>query len=124
MTNRRDFIKTSIAGFVALSGIGAFLVACAKEESTTTTTAPVTGGNCLVNGTSSSIAGNHGHTLTVSQADVSAGVDKTYSIQGGALHDHSVTITAAQFTTLQGNTSVTATSSVTGHTHVVTVSCA
>ena len=123
MTNRRAFIKTALVGLFALSGIGALLAACEKDE-TATSTGGVTGGNCNANGTSIAIAGNHGHTLTVSQADITAAADKTYHIQGTGDHDHTVTITAAQFATLAGNTSVQITSSVTVHTHQVTVSCA
>lgn len=48
----------------------------------------------------SQILANHGHRLLVSDADVAAGVDKTYSIQGNALHDHQITITAADFAIL------------------------
>jgi hypothetical protein len=75
------------------------------------------------------IAANHPagmeHTLTVPPADVTAGTEKTYSIMGNSLHTHSITLTAANFTTLQGGGSVTV-ASTTGaaHTHMVTVSCA
>ncbi len=81
--------------------------------------------DCLANGTVSSIGSNHGHTLVVSKADVDAEVEKTYGIQGGATHAHDVTITAAMFTMLKANNSVTATSSEgSSHSHSVTVSCA
>lgn len=74
----------------------------------------------------SNITSNHGHSLTVPAADVTAGVEKTYSIQGTSNHDHEVKVTAADFTTLQGGQTVTI-SSVTPdstHEHDVTVSCA
>ena len=69
------------------------------------------------------IADNHGHALTVPEADVLAGVEKTYSM--GGPHEHSVTLTADHFSTLQGvGDSVTVTSGVgAGHTHAVTVTC-
>ncbi|HEY8208186.1 MAG TPA: hypothetical protein VIG99_11935 [Myxococcaceae bacterium] len=71
---------------------------------------------------------NHGHTLTVPKADASAGGDKTYHIKGGADHDHTVTITAAQFASLRVGTEVTITSSpdigLNTHDHGVTVNCA
>jgi hypothetical protein len=72
------------------------------------------------------ITANHGHVLIVSKADVMAGVDKTYDIMGTALHTHSVTITAAMFATLAANTAggVMTTSSVTLHSHPITVVCA
>jgi len=84
-----------------------------------------TSGDCGAYGADSSIADNHGHTLTVSADDVNAGTEKTYSIQGGATHNHSVTVTADLFASLQKNESVTATSSTgDGHMHGVTITCA
>ena len=86
------------------------------------------GGNCLANGTTSVIAANHGHSLTVPKADVAAAMDKTYDITGAALHSHMVTITAAQFAMLAANQSIMVTSTSNdpnmGHTHLVTVDCA
>jgi hypothetical protein len=81
-------------------------------------------GNCLANGTSATIGTNHGHALTVTKADVAAGVDKTYDIQGTAAHTHSVAITAAMFAELAANMSAGATSTVTlAHDHAITVAC-
>ncbi len=80
--------------------------------------------SCLDNGTSAAIASNHGHTLNVSKEDVAAGVEKTYDIRGSATHPHSVTVTAAHFTTLAGNAQVVIDSSNdSGHSHSVTVTC-
>ena len=81
--------------------------------------------DCLANGTSSSIGGNHGHSLTVSKADVEAGVETDYNIQGTSTHGHSVTVTTSHFDSLKNNQSVTVSSSAGGgHTHSITVSCA
>ncbi|WP_242206122.1 hypothetical protein [Aestuariivivens insulae] len=82
-------------------------------------------GNCIENGTSSSISSNHGHTLTVSKEDVNAGTQKTYDITGSSGHSHNVTLTAANFTSLKNNQQISVSStSGSGHTHSVTVSCA
>ena len=80
--------------------------------------------NCLANGTSSSIGGNHGHTLSVSAADITTGIERTYDIQGSSAHNHQVTVTATHFATLANNSSVAVTSTSAGHTHSVTISCA
>src|SRR5690349_4620287 len=61
--------------------------------------------------TAATIGTNHGHALVVPIADVTAGVAKTYSIQGGSGHPHTVMITAAMFAMLQQNQTVSATSS-------------
>ena len=73
--------------------------------------------------TGSAISSNHGHALAVPAADVNAGVEKTYDIQGTSTHNHQVTITAAQFVSLQSGNSVSVVSTVDGHSHEVTVTC-
>lgn len=81
--------------------------------------------NCVDNGTATSIGSNHGHALAVSKDDINAGVEKTYSIQGSSGHDHTVTLTAANFTSLKNNSSISVSSSSDAdHSHAVTVSCA
>jgi hypothetical protein len=81
--------------------------------------------NCAQNGTQSDISANHGHSLTVSKADIAAGVDKTYDIRGGASHSHLVTLTAADFAKLAGNNGASEQSTVDdSHSHTVTITCA
>ena len=83
------------------------------------------GGDCAANGTQVTIGTNHGHTLEVSAADVSAGAEQTYQIMGSSAHPHTVVVTAAHFAMLQAGESVTVVSSSdAGHTHSVTISCA
>ena len=63
--------------------------------------------------------------MTVSMADVTAGVQKDYNIQGTSGHPHTVTVTAAMFAMLQQNLQVMVVSSVdAGHPHTVTIRCA
>jgi hypothetical protein len=81
------------------------------------------GGNGLSCG-ASSISNNHGHSLTIDEADLDSATDKTYSIMGTASHDHTVTFTVAQLGMLKNGQSVMVTSSVgAGHTHDVTAKC-
>lgn len=81
------------------------------------------GGQC-VGGVVSSISVNHGHELVLPEADIVAGVEKTYDITGTSVHPHTIVVTAADFAMLQGNQSVTITSSNdSAHTHDVTISC-
>lgn len=64
------------------------------------------------------------HVLTIPEADITAGVEKEYDIQGTSPHNHTITVTAAHFTMLQQNMSVVVTSSNdAAHTHEVTISC-
>ncbi len=132
---RKAFIQA------ALGSVGtAALAACGDDTgsggggttATTGASGPVTVGNGATSSTGvamgcgATIGANHSHTLTVSEADVMAGMDRTYDIMGGSPHGHMVTITAAQFATLAmaGGGSIMVTSTTTNaHTHTVTVSC-
>lgn len=124
--DRKTFLKK--ASGVVLVAIPTYtIVACSSDGSDDDDPTGGGGGqvNCLDNGTNSSIGSNHGHSLTVSKGDVTTGAEKTYAIQGSSGHPHSVTITAANFTTLKSNQNITVTSTAnSGHTHSVTVSCA
>lgn len=118
---RKEFLR-SVVGATAGAAGAALLVACGGEDGT------VDAGEkrCVMNGTSTTITANHGHVLTVSRADVMAGALKVYNIEGGAGHRHDVTVTAAMFTMLQGNTMVMSLSTAgdtDGHTHGITIAC-
>jgi hypothetical protein len=116
---RKEFLGTLI-------GAGAVLAGCGGDDGAT----PDSGGsqrNCALNGTTVTIDANHGHVLTVLKSDVTAGVEKSYDIMGSAAHTHMVTVTAANFATLQSNAngSVMVTSTLGGaHMHSITIVCA
>jgi hypothetical protein len=60
-------------------------------------------------------------------ADATAGVSKTYSIMGSALHNHMVTITADMFSMLKAGMMISTTSTAGGspsHMHGIMVVCA
>ena len=117
-STRREVLVLIVGGVVG--------AACGGSNSG----APVTGGNCLANGTHVTIGTNHGHVLAVSIADINAGVDKSYDIRGTADHTHTVTLTAADFASLKQNTGTNEESSTTPsaiygtHFHAIAVSCA
>jgi len=119
--DRKSFIK-KVSGAM-LIGIPFYsILSCSDSESDPV---PMTDPNCLLNGTSSSVSANHGHSLTVSKADVSAGIEKQYSIQGSATHNHMVTVSVSDFASLASNQQIQITStSGDSHVHSVTVSCA
>lgn len=134
--DRKTFIRKTSAGIlIGIPAIG--LLGCSgSDDGGAPDPGPPdpgpgngTSGNCLQNGTSTSISANHGHSLTVSKADVEAAVEKTYTLSQGSgayeEHIHEITISASQFETLQDNDQITITStSDASHTHSVTVSCA
>lgn len=119
---RKQFLGTmfGVAGAAVLAG-------CGGDDDGGGSDAAVATRSCTDNGTSVAIAANHGHVMMVSAADVSAGVDKTYDITGSATHSHSVTVTAANFASLQSNPDgsvVVESTSGGAHTHTVTIMCA
>lgn len=72
-------------------------------------------------------AGNHGHVLSIPIEDLNSSTAKTYSVQGSAPHNHSLTLTAAQLAELKAGRSVTVTTGVGGaepHSHSVSGACA
>ena len=135
--NRKEFLKTTSAGL--LIGIPVVsLIGCSSSDDSAgppdndddgpnPDPDPDPTANCLQNGTDTDISANHGHNLTVSKDDVAAGVEKTYTLSQASTdqHIHEITLTAANFTALKSNSDITVTSTTnSGHTHSVTVSCA
>ncbi len=120
---RETFLQRTFGGMVAAISGFLFIQSCSSSDDAAP--APTPTANCLDNGTSSSISANHGHTLSVSKADVMSGVEQTYGIAGTASHGHTVTVTADQFLRLKSNQSISVMSTDNdGHTHSVTISCA
>ncbi len=75
-------------------------------------------------GCTDTIAGNHGHVLTIAAADLDSAIDKVYNIQGSAPHNHTVTLTVANLRSLKAGMTVTAFSSTTdAHEHSVSILC-
>ena len=124
--DRKTFIqKAAGAMFIAIPAYS--LLGCSSSDDSGENQNQDTDANadCLANGTAVSIGSNHGRSLTVSMAGVQSGAAKTYSIKGTSGHNHTVSLTAANFTALQGNTNILVTSSSDdGHSHSVQVSCA
>ena len=74
-------------------------------------------------GATGAISGNHGHTATISAAQLTAGNAIQLDIRGSADHPHTVELTAAEVTQIGARQSVSKTSTNdAGHTHTVTFS--
>jgi hypothetical protein len=110
-TSRLAFVRGSVGVCVA----GALTAACGGDDDDDDNA----GASCK-----SAIGTNHGHTMPLSSADVMAGVDKTYGIQGSSAHSHTVEITAAAFANMTpGSVYVLESSTDAGHSHEVTITC-
>ncbi len=124
MMTRKQFLRSALEISAAALGL-TMLHACSNTYGSSTGSSPPANGNCLQNGTTTTIAANHGHVLVVSKDDVAAATDKTYDIRGTATHTHSVTITSDMFDQLAGDHAIMTTSTVTeSHSHAIMVACA
>jgi hypothetical protein len=119
---RREFLIRGLALPTVAVFMGRFLAACAKDSTAVT---------CSTGFTATSGAANtgdsHTHTITVTQADITAGAQKVYttSTAGSIPHSHNVTLIAGDFTKLAANQGIseTTTSDSSGHTHTFGITC-
>ncbi len=123
--DRKTFIQKSVGAMLIAVPIYTILGCSSTDNGDGEVPIPNSNADCLANGTDISIGSNHGHSLTVSKADVESGVAKTYTIKGTSPHNHDVSLTAANFTALKSNTALLLTSTNgDDHSHSVQVSCA
>ena len=116
---RKEFLSTVMKAAAGAAG-GALLVGCGGSGDDDDTG----GGNCLMAGTTVSISANHGHSMTVTSAEIMQGAAKTYTLTGAPDHDHMVTISVGAFAMLANNeTAMTISTSGGGHTHNITITC-
>jgi hypothetical protein len=74
-------------------------------------------------GSTGTISGNHGHTATISAAQLTAGNAIQLDIRGSADHPHMVELTASEVTQIGAHQAVSKTSTNdAGHSHTVTFS--
>ena len=112
--------RKAFCGALAGSTVALLFQGCGGGGGDSPAPAPAPGGA----GCSDTIAANHGHILVIATTDLDSATDKVYNIQGGATHDHSVTLTVAQLRALKARTTVNVTSSTTlAHEHGVTILC-
>jgi len=121
--DRKTFIK-KVTGTVLIS-IPFYSILSCSDSDNPSPSPDMTDKNCLENGTTGSVSSNHGHSINVPKDDVELGVEKQYSIQGSANHNHLITVSDSDFASLKINQQIQITStSGGGHLHSVTISCA
>lgn len=97
---------------------------CSSDDDSGTDAEEGPKGNCIENGAKITITGNHNHTLEIPKEDIINGSTKVYTLIGATGHDHMITLTSENFTTLKNNNAITiATSTNAGHTHAITIGC-
>ncbi|MCZ6748438.1 MAG: hypothetical protein O7D96_04030, partial [SAR324 cluster bacterium] len=83
-------------------------------------------GDCVPGGDFNvAIALNHGHTVTLTQAEVDAGAEIPAVVTDNGTHDHTVTLTAAMLADVAGGMRlhVQSAAAADGHSHCITVNC-
>jgi len=114
---RREFVLGSLLAM--LSGVSITISGCGGDDSPTSnptpTPTPTTGDKM------GTISANHGHTATITGAQLTAGGDLTVELTVGSGHTHSVSLTGAEVVSIRNNTRVSKEStSSQAHTHTVT----
>jgi hypothetical protein len=116
---RREFSVAAV--LAALSGVTITISSCGGGGGSSPTTpsnpTPSTGPGDRPG----SISANHGHTVVITAAQLTAAAAVTLDLTVGDGHTHSVTLSAAEVTQVAGGTRVSKEStSDTGHSHTVT----
>lgn len=117
---RKVFLVQLVGGSWALAGCGG------GGYGGSSAPAPSTGAGCTA-----TIAGNHGHVLTIPVADLNSMVPISYDIIGTADHSHSVTFSALDLYNLKFGYTVPMTSTMSvasattaPHDHSISEHCA
>ncbi len=117
---RRDFTLKS--ALLILSSVPITIAACGGDSSPSTPTpTPTSTPTPSTGNVEGAIGTNHGHTVTITSADLTAGNALSLDITGTSDHPHTVEITVAEVGQIaQGMQVQTTSSSEEGHTHTVT----
>jgi hypothetical protein len=107
--SRRSFLKATAATLFA--GVAITLSGCESEDPVSAPAGDVTG----------AISSNHGHQAVITKAEIAAGGALLLDIKGSAAHQHSITLSADDITSIQSGARVVKNATLTDdHTHTVT----
>ncbi len=124
---RREF--TVASAMALLSGVAITVSACnsgSNDSTPSTPAAPTAPAPAPAPGpppatTTGAVSANHGHTASVTAAQITAGGALVLDITGTSDHPHSVSLSAADLTQIGAGQTVVKTSTAGGgHTHAVT----
>ncbi len=130
--NRREFLRRGLALPPTIAGLwaGLSLASCGDDGSTSANESELSTcsdtGDCDDSGDFNvAIASNHGHTLTLTQAEVDAGAEITIVVTDNGDHAHAVTLTAAMLADVAAGLKLRllSTGAADGHSHCITVNC-
>ena len=119
--DRRQF--TLATALAALSGVAITISAACGGSGYSSPSSPSSGGTGASGATDKvgQISNNHGHSAVITAAQLTAGGALVLNIQGAATHNHTVSLAAAEISSIAANQRVAKESSVdNGHSHTVT----
>jgi hypothetical protein len=112
LLSRREFTLESALAILSAATI---TISCGGSNNPTTTPTTNSGNK------EGSISANHGHTATITSAELTSRNSISLNIQGQATHNHIVELTAAEVTSIGANAQVAKTSTTdNAHNHTVT----
>ena len=115
MIDRREF--TLATAMAVLAGVAVTVSGCSSDSSSPAAPSSSSAGTDKTG----TISANHGHTASITAAQLAAGGGVTLAIQGTSAHPHSVTLAASDLTAIAANQRVSKESTVdAGHSHTVT----
>ena len=113
LLTRREF--TFEWALAVLAGATITITGCGDDDDPGTSPSPQAGDRVGV------VSANHGHTAIVTAATLASPTSVTINMRAQATHDHTLTLTAAEVTSIAANARVEKTSSTDdGHNHTVT----
>jgi len=121
MLDRREFTLAAIIAMlsgvtITISGCGGGSSSPSSPSSPAPTPTPAASGDKM-----GSISANHGHTVTITAAQLTAGGDVTLLLTEGSGHTHNVSLTGGEVVQVRDNQKVAKEStSNSGHSHTVT----
>ena len=111
LLTRREFTLESALAILSAATIT--ITGCGDDDEPTTTPS--------AQDEAGTISENHGHTVTITSAQITAGGALTATLTTGNGHTHTINLTAAQVVSIGQNQRVSVTSSTdAGHSHTVT----
>jgi VCBS repeat-containing protein len=115
LLTRREF--TLEWALAVLAGATITITGCGDDDpGTTPSPQPPPSGSEV-----GSVSANHGHSVFITQAQLTAGNSLALDIRGTATHPHTISLTAAQVVTISQNQQVSVISTTDdGHNHTVT----
>ena len=117
LLSRREFTLESALAILSAATI---TISCGKDNKSPTNPTPTPTPTPPAD-KQGAISANHGHIATITGAQLSSPTSITLHIMGGATHDHTVDLTAAEVTSIGTNATVSKTSTTdNAHSHTVT----